>query len=159
MTPAVNGGVSTDQRQHAFRGKCAAPVHWGHRTNKVTACRLYTNTCSPGRPVRAIAARRCKSSIHSDTRFVDFWAFDARDPGTYLSMEHTRSTLSRLTPRIGDILVDNWRDPCSRSNRILRPAYTIGNRPCDRARYVKLGCAEGHASASTICIERSNHSI
>jgi uncharacterized protein YcgI (DUF1989 family) len=81
------------------------------------------------------------------TQVVDFWAFDARDLGTYLSMEHTRAALSRLTPRAGDILVDNWREPMLAFEADTSSGvHDTVIAPCDRARYVKLGCAEDHAS-------------
>jgi uncharacterized protein YcgI (DUF1989 family) len=83
------------------------------------------------------------------TQVVDFWAFDARDLGTYLSMEHTRASLSRLTPRVGDTLVDNWREPMLAFEADTSPGvHDTVIAPCDRARYVKLGCADDHASCA-----------
>jgi uncharacterized protein YcgI (DUF1989 family) len=83
------------------------------------------------------------------TQVVDFWAFDARNLGTYLSMEHTRASLSRLTPRAGDILVDNWREPMLAFEADTSPGvHDTVIAPCDRARYVKLGCADDHASCA-----------
>ncbi|MGA2343593.1 MAG: DUF1989 domain-containing protein, partial [Steroidobacteraceae bacterium] len=64
-----------------------------------------------GRAVRVGRGQALKIINTFGTQVVDFWAFDAANLGTYLSMEHTRSTLSRLTPRAGDILADNWREP------------------------------------------------
>src|SRR5260370_5744521 len=83
------------------------------------------------------------------TQVVDFWAFDARNLGTYLSMEHTRASLSRLTPRAGDVLVDNWREPMLAFEADTSPGvHDTVIAPCDRARYVKLGCADDHASCA-----------
>src|SRR5258708_40073927 len=83
------------------------------------------------------------------TQVVDFWAFDARDLGTHLSMEHTRASLSRLTPRAGDVLVDNWREPMLAFEADTSPGvHDTVIAPCDRARYVKLGCAADHASCA-----------
>ena len=68
----------------------------------------------PARQGRAVRVERGQALQIINTfghQVVDFWAFDARTLGTYLSMEHTRATLSRLKPRVGDILVDNWREP------------------------------------------------
>jgi uncharacterized protein len=80
---------------------------------------------------------------------VDFWAFDANKLDTYLSMQHTRATLSRLTPRAGDILVDNWREPMLAFESDSSPGvHDTVIPPCDRARYVKLGCPEDHASCA-----------
>jgi uncharacterized protein YcgI (DUF1989 family) len=83
------------------------------------------------------------------TQVVDFWAFDARNLGTYLSMEHTRASLSRLTPHAGDVLVDNWREPMLAFEADTSPGvHDTVIAPCDRARYVKLGCGEDHASCA-----------
>jgi uncharacterized protein YcgI (DUF1989 family) len=80
---------------------------------------------------------------------VDFWSFDARDPGIYLSMEHTRAALSRLTPRAGDILVDNRREPMLAFESDTSPGvHDTVIAPCDPARYAKLGCPPDHASCA-----------
>jgi uncharacterized protein YcgI (DUF1989 family) len=106
----------------------------------------------PARQGRAVRVERGQALQIINTfghQVVDFWAFDAHALGTYLSMEHTRATLSRLTPRVGDILVDNWREPMLAFEADTSPGvHDTVIAPCDRARYVKLGCAEGHASCA-----------
>jgi uncharacterized protein YcgI (DUF1989 family) len=106
----------------------------------------------PARQGRAVKVARGQALQIINTfghQVVDFWAFDARDVGTYLSMEHTRSTLSRLTPRTGDVLVDNWREPMLAFESDTSPGvHDTVIAPCDRARYVKLGCAPDHASCA-----------
>jgi uncharacterized protein YcgI (DUF1989 family) len=80
---------------------------------------------------------------------VDFWAFDAADPGIFLSMEHTRATLSRLTPRVGDVLVDNRREPMLAFESDTSPGvHDTVIAACDPARYAKLGCPPDHASCA-----------
>jgi uncharacterized protein YcgI (DUF1989 family) len=106
----------------------------------------------PARQGRAVKVARGQALQIINTfghQVVDFWAFDARNLGTYLSMEHTRATLSRLTPCVGDILVDNWREPMLtfESDTSIGVHDTL-IAPCDRARYVKLGCAPDHASCA-----------
>jgi uncharacterized protein len=102
-----------------------------------------------GRAVKVARGQALKIINTFGTQVVDFWAFNAADLGTYLSMQHTRATLSRLTPHAGDILVDNWREPmlCFESDTSPGVHDTV-IPPCDPARYVKLGCAEGHASCA-----------
>jgi uncharacterized protein YcgI (DUF1989 family) len=106
----------------------------------------------PAREGRAVKVARGQALEIINTfgsQVVDFWAFDAADLGTYLSMEHTRSTLSRLTPRAGDVLVDNRREPMLAFESDSSPGvHDTVIAPCDRARYVKLGCAEDHASCA-----------
>ena len=52
-----------------------------------------------GRAVKVSRGQALQIINTFGTQVVDFWAFDARDLGAYLSMEHTRAALSRLTPR------------------------------------------------------------
>jgi uncharacterized protein YcgI (DUF1989 family) len=102
-----------------------------------------------GRAVRVARGQALEIINTFGTQVVDFWAFDAADFGTYLSMEHTRSTLSRLTPRPGDVLADNWREPMLAFESDTSPGvHDTVIAPCDRARYVKLGCGEDHASCT-----------
>src|SRR3984893_8228140 len=106
----------------------------------------------PARKGRAVKVGRGQALQIINTfghQVVDFWAFDARDLGTFLSMEHTRATLSRLTPRAGDVLVDNRREPMLTFESDTSPGvHDTVIAPCDPARYAKLGCAEGHASCA-----------
>jgi len=102
-----------------------------------------------GRAVRVGRGQALKIINTFGTQVVDFWAFDAANLGTYLSMEHTRSTLSRLTPRAGDILADNWREPMLSFESDTSPGvHDTVIAPCDRARYVKLGCSADHRSCA-----------
>src|ERR1700731_1140652 len=108
----------------------------------------------PGRQGRAVKVERGQALQIINTfghQVVDFWAFDAGNLRTYLSMEHTRAALSRLTPRVGDILVDNRREPMLEFEADTSPGvHDTVIAPCDRARYVKLGCAEDHPSCQKI---------
>ena len=80
---------------------------------------------------------------------VDFWAFRAERPSTYLSMEHTRAVLSKLAPARGDMLFDNQRqailtleeDTFSGMHDTIIP-------PCDSARYELLGYRTYHANCA-----------
>ena len=106
----------------------------------------------PARQGRAVKANRGQAlriiNTHG-TQVVDFWAFKADDLGTYLSMEHTRSSLSKLTPQAGDALYDNYRDPMLAFEADTSPGvHDTVIAPCDPARYAKLGCASGHASCA-----------
>src|SRR3979490_3058505 len=83
------------------------------------------------------------------TQVGRFWALAAGDLRIYLSMDHPRPPLSRLTPRTGDILVDNRREPMLAFEADTSPGvHDTVIPPCDRARYVKLGCADDHASCA-----------
>jgi uncharacterized protein YcgI (DUF1989 family) len=110
---------------------------------------VYEIPAREGRALKVARGQGLKIINTFGTQVVDFWAFNAADLGTYLSMQHTRATLSRLTPRAGDILVDNWREPMLSFESDTSPGvHDTVIPPCDRARYVKLGCAEEHASCA-----------
>ena len=91
------------------------------------------------------------------TQVVDFWAFDVRDPLVHLSMEHSRATLSRLTPRVGDILVDNRREPMLGFESDTSPGvHDTVIAACDPARYAKLGSHPIMPAAPATCIRPSD---
>lgn len=74
------------------------------------------------------------------TQVVDCWAFSAADTNEFMSMEHSRVSMGRLTPRIGDTLVTNRR----RGILVLCADTTPGAHDtlvaaCDRYRYELLG--------------------
>ena len=76
---------------------------------------------------------------------VDAWAFVAGDPAEWMSMEHSRVEMGRLSPRVGDALVTNRRRPI-----LTLVADTSGGvhdtllAACDRYRYERLGATEPH---------------
>ena len=76
---------------------------------------------------------------------VDTWAFNRHDISEFMSMEHTRSSLRRMIPQVGDSLVTNRRRPIL---TVLED--TSGGihdtllAACDRYRYEQLGCTEYH---------------
>jgi uncharacterized protein YcgI (DUF1989 family) len=102
-----------------------------------------------GRAVRVEQGQALKIINTFGHQVVDFWAFDAHRAGIFLSMEHSRATLSRLTPRVGDVLVDNCREPMVAFESDTSPGvHDTVIAPCDPARYAKLGCAADHASCA-----------
>jgi uncharacterized protein YcgI (DUF1989 family) len=76
---------------------------------------------------------------------VDTWAFNRRDLGEFMSMEHSRATMRRLIPRVADVLLTNRRRPI-----LTLTADDSGGvhdtliAACDRYRYEELGCAGYH---------------
>jgi len=79
------------------------------------------------------------------TQVVDTWAFVAAMLTEFMSMEHTRATLTRLVPRVGDGLYTNRR----RKILTLTEDTSKGNHDtlmaaCDSERYILLGVKEYH---------------
>lgn len=80
---------------------------------------------------------------------VDFWAFDQSKLSRYLSMQHCRAVLNRLWPNIGDMLVDNERQPFLKFEHDSSPGrHDSVIPPCDAFRYQLLGCKEYHANCA-----------
>ena len=76
---------------------------------------------------------------------VDTWAFGTDDLAEFMSMEHSRVTIGRIIPGIGDTLVTNRRNPIltvteDTSGGIHDTLFAA----CDRWRYELLGCSEYH---------------
>lgn len=76
---------------------------------------------------------------------VDTWAFRAAHLIEFMSMEHTRPTIGRLIPKVGDHLYTNKRRPIL----TLEEDTTPGNHDtlfaaCDNERYGLLGCTDYH---------------
>jgi uncharacterized protein YcgI (DUF1989 family) len=87
-------------------------------------------------------------NIHG-TQVVDCWALNAADPGEHMSMPHCRNQWYRLTPRPGDLLVTNLRNPILRLVADSSPGIHDTLIPCcDLVRYHQLGIKGHHASCA-----------
>jgi uncharacterized protein len=83
------------------------------------------------------------------TQVVDFWAFNARDMGEFMSMAHLHVSLGRLTPGVGDDLVTNHRRPILSVLEDTSPGvHDTLLAACDRYRYAQLGAPPGHANCT-----------
>ena len=76
---------------------------------------------------------------------VDTWAFCRHDLTEFMSMEHSRTSLGRIMPTVGQAMVTNRRRPI-----LTLVEDTSGGihdtllAACDRYRYELLGCEEYH---------------
>ena len=76
---------------------------------------------------------------------VDTWAFRRDDLTEFMSMEHSRTSLGRIMPAVGQSMVTNRRRPI-----LTLVEDTSGGihdtllAACDRYRYELLGCEEYH---------------
>ena len=104
----------------------------------------------------AIPARRGKASLVArgqsvrvinthGQQVVDTWAFRRDDLTEFMSMEHSRTSLGRIIPAVGQSMVTNRRRPI-----LTLAGDTSGGihdtllAACDRYRYELLGCEEYH---------------
>ena len=107
-------------------------------------------------PLTLIPARKGKAALVArgervrlvnthGQQVVDTWAFSRADRREFLSMEHSRATLSKILPTVGDALVSNRRRPM-----LTFVEDTAGGihdtliAACDPWRYELLGVAGHH---------------
>lgn len=78
---------------------------------------------------------------------VDFWAFNARDMHEFMSMEHTRPMIKKLTPVVGDQLWTNLRRPILTMLADTSPGvHDTTVAACCPNRYRQLGVKDYHES-------------
>ena len=104
----------------------------------------------------AIPARRGKAALVSKgqsirvinthgQQVVDTWAFRRDDLTEFMSMEHSRTSMARIMPAVGQSMATNHRRPI-----LTLLEDTSGGihdtllAACDRYRYELLGCEEYH---------------
>jgi uncharacterized protein len=107
-----------------------------------------TQTTIPARRGRAafVAAGQAITVINTHgQQVVDTWAFSRAEIAEFMSMEHSRSGLLRLMPRVGDALLTTRRRPI-----LTVMEDTSGGvhdtllAACDIHRYRGLGCTGYH---------------
>lgn len=100
-----------------------------------------------GKAARLVAGQSVKVINTPGSQVVDTWAFVDHDMTEFMSMEHSRAAMNRLTPKIGDTLVTNHRRPI-----LMLVEDTSGEvhdtfiAACDRWRYEGLGVEGFHDS-------------
>lgn len=98
-----------------------------------------------GRAARLNAGQAIKIINTHGSQVVDTWCFSAEDMSEFMSMEHTRATLTRIFPRKGDSLYTNRRRPILffEEDTAASPHDTL-MAACDDYRYGLLGCEDYH---------------
>ena len=76
---------------------------------------------------------------------VDTWAFNSADISEFMSMEHSRTALARILPKVGDSMVTNRRRPILTLVEDTSPGiHDTLLAACDRYRYELLGVQGYH---------------
>ncbi len=97
--------------------------------------------------VKVAAGDRIRVTAIEGPQVADFWAFHADDMSVFLSAEHTRSTLEKLMPEIGDSLYSNFRYPILTVLEDTSPGtHDMLMSACDPRRYEILGHVGYHRS-------------
>ena len=95
-------------------------------------------TCGKGWQVAA--GERVAVTDVEGGQVVDLFAFCAEDPAEHLSASHTRVTLERMFPAIGEAFVTDRRRPILTLLEDTSPGYhDMLVAACDRRRYELLG--------------------
>jgi uncharacterized protein YcgI (DUF1989 family) len=85
----------------------------------------------------------------SGTQVVDCWAFALADTREFMSMEHTRVEIERVSPRAGDHLYTNRRRPILTLVQDTSPGvHDTTLAACDVYRYERLGAQEYHRNCT-----------
>lgn len=80
---------------------------------------------------------------------IDTWAYNATNVIEYMSMEATRTTIQRMSPRVGDVLYTNNRHAILTMTEDTSPGtHDTLIAACDNYRYGLLGCTEYHDNCS-----------
>ena len=98
----------------------------------------------------AFAADRGQSIRFTDlegAQPIDFWAFNREDISEYLSCEHTKPSIDKVYPGLGDSAYTNHRRPIVTLIEDNSPGqHDMQFAACDPTRYVELGVEGEHAS-------------
>jgi hypothetical protein len=98
-----------------------------------------------GRAFRVATGTNVRVVNTHGTQVVDTWAFNAADPAEFMSMEHSRLHMGRLSPIIGDFLFTNRRRPIlALTEDTSGGVHDTLLAACDRYRYALLGHSGHH---------------
>ncbi len=98
-------------------------------------------------PLRA--GQRLRIINQHGGQVVDTWALNAGDPTEWMSMEHTRTALTKLVPAVGDDLFSNRRRALLTLVQDTSPGvHDTLIAACDPERYRQLGGADDHPSCA-----------
>lgn len=98
-----------------------------------------------GKAAYVRAGQRVKVINTHGAQVVDTWAFERFDQREAMSMEHTRATLVKIRPEVGDHLYTNRRRPIlTLLEDTSGGVHDTLMAACDSYRYGLLGCTEYH---------------
>jgi len=116
----------------------------------MTTSQLVTIPARGGKAAFVEAGQRIRVINTHGQQVVDTWAFRRDELTEFMSMEHSRTFLSRIMARVGDSMVTNHRRPIL---TLVEDTTVEGDSAgihdtllaaCDRYRYELLGCEGYH---------------
>ncbi|MDH3667820.1 MAG: urea carboxylase-associated family protein [Paracoccaceae bacterium] len=100
-----------------------------------------------GKAIHLAAGRSLEIVNLHGTQAIDTWAFNSAGPTEFLSLEHTRSRLSRVIPRVGDGLFTTRRNVILTMTGDTSPGiHDTLLCACSPELYGELGCEPSHRS-------------
>ena len=111
----------------------------------MTSSSMVTIPPRGGKAAFVEAGQRVRVINTHGQQVVDTWAFNRADLDEFMSMEHSRTFLSRIMARVGDSMVTNHRRPILTLVEDTTPGiHDTLLAACDRYRYELLGCEGYH---------------
>ena len=116
----------------------------------MTSSSLVTIPARGGKAAFLEAGQRIRVINTHGQQVVDTWAFNRADLKEFMSMEHSRTFLSRIMARVGDSMATNRRRPIL---TLVEDTTVEGDTAgihdtllaaCDQYRYELLGCEGYH---------------
>ena len=116
----------------------------------MTSLSLVAIPARGGKAAFLEAGQRIRVINTHGQQVVDTWAFNRADLEEFMSMEHSRTFLSRIMARVGDSMATNRRRPIL---TLVEDTTVEGDTAgihdtllaaCDRYRYELLGCEGYH---------------
>ncbi|XWN31023.1 MAG: urea carboxylase-associated family protein [Devosia sp.] len=109
----------------------------------------YTVPARQGLAVRVGRGERVRVINTEGTQVVDAWAFNAADPGEFMSMPHVRAAINGIIPQPPAPLVSNKRQPILTFEEDTSPGvHDTLIAACDIWRYRGLGVEVYHDSCT-----------
>ena len=106
---------------------------------------IQTIPARRGKAAFAAVGQKIKVINTHGEQVVDTWAFSRHNLREFMSMEHTRATLVKINPHLGDHLYSNHRRPILTLVEDTSPGiHDTLMAACDDYRYRLLGCTEYH---------------
>ena len=110
----------------------------------MTSSSLVTIPARGGKAALVESGQRVRVINTHGQQVVDTWAFNRADLEEFMSMEHSRTSLSRIMARVGDSMATNHRRPILTLMEDTTPGiHDTLLAACDRYRYELLG-SEGY---------------
>lgn len=116
-----------------------------------------------GRAVELGKGQRLRITTPKGAQAADFFAYNAANPGEWLSPMHTWVTTFCVKPREGDVLISRFRRPMV---KIVKDGaggtHDMMIAACDQARYEFFGHKGPHASCAenlAVAMRRMGHEI